>query len=176
MYEIEFAVESQMLADYLRWIFPPEEGSGLCRVSITRPTGSLMVALAQPAALRVPVSGDHIVRCGLPQLHRRVNSDQENHWLYYNKSATRKINMALGAEFDLEFSGYYRRGEQLGIRKMDIIDAFILSRGLVADSFDALSKRTYRRETRAQEKVCQRLIRRAYYINESIDYTGLFEK
>lgn len=176
MYEVELAVESQMLADYLRWIFPPEEGRGLCRVSITRPVGAMMVAMASPALMRVQVAGDHVVRLGLPQLHRRVNSDQENRWLFYDKSATAKINLVLGAEFDLEFAGYYRRGEQLGMRKMDIIDAFILSRGLAAGTFDALSKRVYRREQRSQEKIRQRLLRRAYYINESIDYTGLFEK
>lgn len=176
MYEIELAVESQMLADYLRWLFPPDAGSSVCRVSITRPTGALMVALAQPAALRVPVAGDYVVPCGLPQLHRRVNSDQENHWLFFDRAATRKINLALSAEFDLEFSGYYRRGEQLGMRKMDIIDAFILSRGLVAETYDALSKRVYRREQRNQERIRQRLLRRAYYINEAIDYTGLFQK
>lgn len=176
MYEIELAVKSQMLADYLRWIFPPEEGSVLCRVSITHPTGALMVAMAQPAPLRAQVAGDHVVRLDLPQLHRRINSDQENHWLFYDKGATARINMVLGAEFDLEFTGYYRRGEQLGMRKMDIIDAFILSRGLGAETFDALSKRTYRREVRSQERIRQQLVRRAYYINESIDYTGLFEK
>ena len=176
MYEIEIAVKSQMLADYLRWIFPPEEGGTLSRVSITRPVGALMVALAQPAVMRAQVTGDHVVALDLPMLHRRVNSDQENHWLFYDRGATEKINLVLEAEFDLEFTGYYRRGEQLGMRKMDIIDAFILSRGLVADTFDTLSKRTYRREVRSQEKIRQRLVRRAYYINESIDYTGLFEK
>lgn len=176
MYEVELAVESQMLADYLRWIFPPGEGSALCRVSITRPVGALMVALASPALMRAQVAGDHVVQLDLPQLHRRINSDQENRWLYFDKSATAKINMVLGAEFDLEFAGYYRRGEQLGMRKMDIIDAFILTRGLAAGTYDALSKRTYRREQRSQEKIRQRLLRRAYYINESINYTGLFEK
>jgi len=176
MYEIELAVESQMLADYLRWIFPPAEGSDLCRVSITRPVGALMVAMASPAVMRAEVTGDHIVRLDLPQLHRRANSDQENHWLFYDRASTTKINMVLGAEFDLEFAGYYRRGEQLGMRKMDIIDAFILTRGLAAGTFDALSKRTYRREQRNQEKIRQRLLRRAYYINESIDYRGLFPK
>ena len=153
MYEVEIPVKSQMLADYLRWIFPPEEGSALCRVSVTRPVGALMVALAQPAVMRAQVNGDHVVTLGLPMLHRRVNSDQENHWLMYDRAAVAKINLVLEAEFDLEFAGYYRRGEQLGMRKMDIIDAFILSRGLVADTFDTLSKRTYRREVRSQEKI-----------------------
>lgn len=176
MYEVEIPVKSQMLADYLRWIFPPEPGSVLCRVSVTHPVGALMVALAQPAVMRAQVTGDHVVALGLPMLHRRVNSEQENKWLVYDRGAVAKINLVLEAEFDLEFAGYYRRGEQLGMRKMDIIDAFILSRGLVADTFDALSKRTYRREMRSQEKIRQRLVRRAYYINESIDYTGLFEK
>lgn len=176
MYDVEIAVKSQMLADYLKWIFPPEEGSSLCRVSITRPVGALMVSFAQPAPMRAQVVGDHVVELDLPMLHLRANSDQENHWLVYDRSAMEKINLVLEAEFDLEFAGYYRRGEQLGMRKMDIIDAFILSRGLVAESFDTLSKRTYRKELRNQELVRQRLLRRAYYLNESINYTGLFDK
>mgnify|MGYP007069853037 CR=1 FL=1 len=176
MYEADIAVKSQMLSDYLRWLFPPGREGGPCQVSITHPTGALMVALAKPACMPVTPSADHVVKLDLPMLHRRANSGQENHWLFYDKGSTEQINMALEAEFDLEFAGYYRMGEQRGMKKMEIIDAFILSRGLAATSFDALSKRVYRREQRSQEKIRQRLLRRAYYINESINYAGLFDK
>lgn len=176
MFEVDLSIETLMLADYFRWLFPAEATDGRCRITITHPTGALMTALAQPAALRVKPDGANILHCQLPQLHRRGNFDQENHWLFYDQSSTRKINLALRAEFDLEFAGYYRRGEQLGMRKMDIIDAFIFSRGLAAENFDALSKRTYRAQVRDQERIRKKLLRRSYYINESIDYTGLFDK
>lgn len=175
MYEAEINIKSQMLADFLRYIFPPAAGSELCRVSTTRPTGMLIVALAEPAALPVNVSGDHVVKLDIPW-SRNATSALENHWILLDKNATARINTALEAEFDLEFAGYYRRGEQLGMKKMEIIDAFILSRGLAATTYDTLHKRTYRKELLAQERTRQQLLRRAYYINESIDYEGLFEK
>ena len=53
-------------------------------------------------------------------------------------------------------------------------DAFITSRKLFStDCFDALHKRVYRKGQASFEAIKQRLIRKAYYIDESIDYKGL---
>ncbi len=172
MFQLTISVESRMLADYLRYIFPPEEGSELCRVSATRAVGSLLIAFAKPAVMPVPVEGKHLVKLDIPW-YRNATSDLENHWLYLDKGGTAKINLALKAEFEIEFAGYYRKGESLGMRKMDIIDAFIFSRNLATENYDALHKRVYRSQQRAQEQLRQKLLRRAYYLNESIDYTGL---
>ena len=56
---------------------------------------------------------------------------------------------------------------------MDIIDAYIFSRGLAPESYDALHKRVYRREQKSREELKRKLLRKAYYINESINYSGL---
>ena len=172
MYDCTFIAKSAILADYLRYIFPPDTPDGPLKVSVTKPTGALLTALAEPSALPFSSDADHQVRVDLPWA-RNAASVLEGHWLFYTKASSARINLALQAEFDLEFAGYYRRGEQLGIRKMDIIDAFILTRGLAATSYDALHKRVYRREQRTQERLRQQLLRKAYYIDETIDYKGL---
>lgn len=172
MYDCTFIAKSALLADYLRYIFPPETENGPLKVTTTRPTGALMVALAEPSAFPFSSMAEHQVTLELPW-SRNATSAIHDRWISYSKSAMARINLALEAEFDLEFAGYYRRGEQLGIRKMDIIDAFILTRGLAATTYDALHKRVYRREQRSQERIRHKLLRKAYYINETIDFKGL---
>lgn len=172
MYKVTLALDSQMLADYCRYIFPQDPASGICKVSATHPAGQLIIAYAVPSAFPVQVTGDHLVELDIPW-NRNATSSLQDHWVTLAKGAMARINLALKAEFELEFAGYYRRGEALGMRKMDIIDAFIFSRRLAPDNYDALHKRVYRNQQRAQEKIRKRLLRKAYYLNESIDYTGL---
>ena len=175
MYQAVINVDSQMLADFLRYIFPPVNGSD-CRVSTSRPVGALMTAYAQPSVMPCHVSGDHLVHLDIPWC-RNATTSLTNHYVYFSKEATARINLALKAEFDLDFAGYYRKGEELQMRKMDIIEAYIFSRKLAPENYDAMHKRVYRNQQRAQEKLRQRLLRKAYYLNESINYDGLtFEK
>ena len=172
MYQCVLNCDSRMLADFLRYIFPPEDGSDVCRVSAARPVGALMVAFAQPSVMPFQVTGDHLVRLDIPW-HRNAVTSLTNHYVYYSKEASARINLALRAEFDLDFAGYYRRGEELGMRKMDIVEAYIFSRHLAPEDYDALHKRVYRNQQRAQERIKQRLLRKAYYLNEAINYDGL---
>lgn len=172
MYSSKLAIKNSILEDYFRYIFPPEKEGGPCVVSACHPTGALIIALADASAFPFHIEGDHIVEVDIPW-SRNATSAIDGHWVSFSKGAMSRINLALQAEFDIEFAGYYRKGEQLGMRKMDIIDAFILTRGLSAGTYDALHKRTYRKELKNQEKVRKQLLRRAYYINESIDYSGL---
>lgn len=175
MFTAVINIESQMLADYLRYIFPPERGSDSCAVSTTHPTGALMVALARASDVPVEPAGDHLVKVDIPW-YRNATSSIENHFIYFDKGATARINLALKAEFELEFAGYIRKGEECGMRKMDIIEAFIFTRGLTPENYDALHKRSYRKAQRTQERLKQKLLRKAYYINEQIDFKGLIAK
>lgn len=143
MYLSVISVESQMLADFLRYLFPPNETSGVLDVSARHPTGALMVAYARASDTPVHPSGDHLVEVDIPYFHGATGS-LTNHYVYFTKEATARINLALKAEFELDFAGYYRRGEDLGMRKMDIIDAYIFSRRLAPDNYDAMHKRAYR--------------------------------
>lgn len=172
MYDCIFCAKNALLADFLKYMFPPEEQNGPLKVSTTCATGALMVALAEPTVLPSRTDCPYQVSINLPWC-RNATSEIHSKWISYNKSATARINMALQAEFDLDFCGYYRKGEELGIRKMDIIDAYIFSRSLAPGSYDALHKRIYRKEQKAQEQLRRKLLRKAYYINESINYSGL---
>ena len=175
MFQAVISIESQLYADYLRYLFPPDKGSGCCAVSTTHPTGALMVAFARASEMPVEIHGDHLVKVDLPW-YRNATSSIANHFVYFDKSATARINLALKAEFELEFAGYIRKGEEYGMRKMDIIEAFIFTRGLTPENFDALHKRTYRKAQRSQERLKQKLLRKAYYIDEQINYKGLTSK
>ena len=119
-----------------------------------------------------PVSGDHLVHLDIPWC-RNATTSLTNHYVSFSKEAAARINLALKAEFDLDFAGYYRKGEDLQMRKMDIIEAYIFSRTLAPENYDAMHKRVYRNQQRAQEKVRQRLLRKAYYLNEAINFDGL---
>ena len=66
MYQCVLNCDSRMLADFLRFIFPPEEGTEACRVSTSRPVGALMVAYAQSSVLPFQVTGDHLVKLDIP--------------------------------------------------------------------------------------------------------------
>ena len=172
MYLSVISVESRMLADFLRYLFPPDEKSGALNVSARHPTGALMVAYAKASVTPVNTAGDHLVQVDIPFIHGATSS-LTNHYVYFPKEATTRINLALRAEFELDFAGYYRRGEEFGMRKMDIIDAYIFSRKLAPENYDAMHKRVYRNQQRLQERMKQRLLRKAYYLNESINYDGL---
>lgn len=175
MFQAVISIESQLYADYLRYLFPPDKGSGCCAVSTTHPAGALMVAFARASEMPVEIHGDHLVKVDLPW-YRNATSSIANHFVYFDKSATARINLALKAEFELEFAGYIRKGEEYGMRKMDIIEAFIFTRGLTPENYDALHKRTYRKAQRSQERLKQKLLRKAYYIDEQINYKGLTSK
>lgn len=175
MFQAVISIESQLYADYLRYLFPPDKGSGCCAVSTTHPTGALMVAFARASEMPVEIHGDHLVKVDLPW-YRNATSSIANHFVYFDKIATARINLALKAEFELEFAGYIRKGEEYGMRKMDIIEAFIFTRGLTPENYDALHKRTYRKAQRSQERLKQKLLRKAYYIDEQINYKGLTSK
>ena len=85
-----------------------------------------------------------------------------------------QLNKALQAVFDLDFMGYYRKGQAAEFAKKDIVEAFVVSRKLVsADYVEALNKRAYRRQQRAAASLVKKLLRKSYYIDESIDDSGL---
>lgn len=166
-------VTAPLLADFLRYLFPPKDGTGELCISTTTPTGALMVALAGHYESPVPHSEDAIA-CYLP-LTRYIIQPTDKWYAGYDAAATARINLALKAEFELDFFLYMQKGLSMGILKKDIIDAYIISRGLVPESYDALHKRVYRDQVRAQNMIAGRLLRKAYYINESINYKGLYQ-
>ncbi|MGM9737120.1 MAG: hypothetical protein ACI3ZT_01745 [Candidatus Cryptobacteroides sp.] len=166
-------VPSLVLADFLKWMYPKGD-DGLLKVSSDM-FGRLVIAHCRTSDRPVPSpeeDDDLVLDLSLPKT--RASQHLDNKFLYFTPGDTASLGAALTACFDIDFSLYYRKGTELGLRKKDIIDAYILSRGLFsADCFDALHKRIYRRDQAVLERLSRKLVRKAYYIDESIDCKGL---
>lgn len=169
MATVKLKVTSKMLADFVRWKYPPDvDGVLMVRSDIL---GRLLVAHCRVSPLPV-ASGKDWLTLSLPKGDAAKNL--ENKWLYYNAGDVAALNMAISAVFELDFSGYYRKGESLGIRKKDIVQSYIISRKLFSiDNFDALHKRVYRRGQTTFRGMTDKLLRKLYYIDESIDFKAL---
>ena len=171
---VKLKVDSQIMCDYLRFLFPPGD-NGALKVSSVSAVGKLIIAHCRESGrpVREP-EGEYVLELDLPMLQSTQSLSYK--FLYYSSSDTAAINLAIQAYFDLDFTGYYRRGEKLGFQKKEIVEAFILSRGLVSkDCFDALHKRVYRSEQRYMAALTGKLVRKAYYIDESINTKGLIK-
>lgn len=169
---IEFKITSKLLTDYLRYLFPTNE-DGIIKVSSASNFGKLLIAHCRESEHPIPkLQGENIVILDLPVVS--ATQSLNNKFIYYSAGDLSCLNLALSAVFDLDFTGYYRRGEKLNMQKKDIIEAFIISRNLVSmDYFDALHKRVYRQNQKYMEALTRKLIRRAYYIDETINTNGL---
>ena len=169
---IEFNITSRLLTDYLHYLFP-SDNEGVIKVSSVSNFGKLLIAHCRESERPVSkLQGENVVILDLPLIY--ATQSLSNKFIYYSASDLACLNLALSAIFDLDFTGYYRIGEKLNMQKKDIIEAFIISRQLVSmDYFDALHKRVYRQNQKYMEALTQKLIRRAYYIDETINTKGL---
>lgn len=172
MLDVKLKVDSPMMADYLAYLFPPENPGGPLRVSARGSVGKLLVAHCRVSDRPVPADGGGFVDMILP--NDEATKPLANRFLYYDRHGTAALNMAIAAFFDIELRQYYLAGRELGFQKKDIVAAFIMSRGLFsADGFDALHKRIYRRSQRILDKMTGKLLQRVYYIDRTINTKGL---
>ncbi len=172
MLDVMFRVDSQLLADYFSYLFPVS-GDGLRKVSTSSGMGKLLVAHCRPSDSPVPEpAGGTVFKIELP--NDTATKPLIDRFLYYPPASLSALNKALSAFFDLDFTAYYLKGERMGIQKKDVVSAFIVSRGLfTVDCYDALHKRAYRHSCQTYEAIQRRLLRKAYYIDETIDTKGL---
>lgn len=168
-----FKAENALLTDYIHYLFPPEGKGGPCVVRSTHLFGQLLISHCRESGLPVSLpEGEHIIQLRFP----RSNATQSlaDKFLWFSAGDMQRLNMALKACFDIDLNSYYLKAEGLGFAKKDIIDAFIVSRGLVeCDPSDAIHKRIYRKEQAKREKISKMLLRKVYYINEALDTSGL---
>ena len=165
-------LENDMLTDYLRYLFPTDQNHPL-KVSAAHEFGELLIAHARTSDRPVKrPEGDNVIEIELPL--NDATQSLMNHFLFYSVGDMKRLNMGLRSLFNIDLYTYYLKGLDLGWLKKDIIEAFITSRKLVStDIHDAIHKRIYRREQAKQAKLTKKLLRKAYYIHESIDSTGL---
>lgn len=172
MLDVKLKVDSPMMADYLAYLFPPESEGGPLKVYARNSVGRLLVAHCKVSELPVDLPGDGYVSLSLP--NDEATKPMIDRFLYYDRHDTAALNMAIAAWFDLEFRQYYLTGLEIGVRKKDIVTAFIVTRGLFStDGFDALHKRIYRREQRNLDKMVKSLVNKADYIDRNINIKGL---
>ncbi len=169
---VRLKVDSKMYADYLAYLFPPD-ADGVLKVTSEHLLGNLLISHCREAPRPIFNTEENLmITLRLPQCESTQNL--RNKFLYYNAGDMLQLNKALRAAFDLDFIGYYRKGQAAEFAKKDIIEAFVTSRKLVStDCVDALYKRVYRRQQREAATLVKKLIRKAYYIDESIDTSGL---
>lgn len=167
-----FKVDNDMLTDYIHYLFDGGK-DGPLKVSATSELGELLIAHARISDRPVPKpEGDNVIEIELPL--NDATQSLANRFLYYSKADMKRLNMGLNAIFNIDLRTYYLKGLDLEWPKKDIITAFITSRKLFStDVYDSLHKRAYRREIAKQSKLTKKLLRKVYYIHESIDSTGL---
>lgn len=174
MVYISLTIYKPMNAAFLSWLYTREEDGALAvRSDIF---GGLLEAHVRTAVLPVEAPrGDNVFRLRLPV--NDVTRALEDKWVYYSKSDEAALNMALDSVFDMDFTGYYLRGQRCGFKKKDIVEAYIQSRGLSdIGGFDTLHKRVYRAELDSYNRLRTVLLRRLYYIDETIDGINKFRK
>lgn len=168
--EVQFKVDGVMYYDFLHYLFPSTDE--ILKVSSKHGLGKLIIAHCKIAVSQVAtLTGDNVVTLSLPICE--ATDIFQNRWLYLDKSSIVQLNKALQSYFDLDFVGYYRATES-AYSKTDIIDAYIVSRKLIStDNFENLTKRAYRRDLDKLRSLRKKLKRKSYYVDESIDKSGL---
>lgn len=173
MMTVYLPVNEALLTDYLKYLFPTEKGSSCLKVSGACSFGKLLIANITTSGHPVSVpEGDNVIKLHIPK--QDCTQDLADKFLYFTKGSVCRLNAALKAVFDMDFHDYYQRGIDKGYQKKDIIDAFIISRKLCSvDPGDALHKRTYRHEMKKHQNRARYLSRKANYIQENLDTSGL---
>lgn len=170
---IKLRFDSRLKLDYLGFLFPRIPGEDVYKVSTREPMGELLCARVRESWHPVAEpSGEMVATLDLPLNPATRNAAGK--FIYYSQADTAALMMALSASFDLDFAGYYRKGESLGYGRKEIVEAFIISRNLVEiDCSDTLYKRVYRTGQRKMKSLTKKLLRRCYYLDESIKFKGL---
>ncbi|MGM9748310.1 MAG: hypothetical protein ACI3ZN_05885 [Candidatus Cryptobacteroides sp.] len=160
-----------MLKDYLRYMMAGNDQASDDSIKINGATwfGTLLIACIKtsPTPVHQDTSGKVAVRLELPSSDSTANLN--NKWLYITSSDTKRLNSALMTIFEIDLFSYYEKAKHLGIQKKDAVSSFIVSRQLISkDVYEAIHKRIYRKEAARLDDMQHRLIRKLYYIDETI--------
>ena len=169
-------LETELLTDYCRYLFPPVNSEGPCKVSEAHDFGKLLISHCSISDRPVAKpTGEFVLEFEFPVSN--TTQTLNNKFLYFTKGDADRLNAGLKALFEIDFYSYYQKAENFGMQKKEIIDAFVTSRKLFnSDPDDALHKRIYRQEANKRKRTMKILLRRIYYLNEALDDTGITEK
>lgn len=175
MMEIRLKLQIGTYMDYLAYIFPIDQSSGHYRVSAASDLGRLVIAYAMrsdtPRPERPAADGERYVTLDLP------DGDSTQHlrdkWLYIQAGDEARLFGALKSLFNMDLINYYQWGRGMGYQKKELMEMFIVSRGLLTvDPYEALHKRVYRLEMQEMNRVCQILLNKVKYFEQTIDKSG----
>jgi len=98
-------------------------------------------------------------------------STAQNRFLYFTKESQLKIEDMIKVCFDLDMDRYYLEGKRQGFKDKQIIEAFIVERGLTEELVDneRIKKRIYRQSLKELELLTAKLVSAARYRNRSIE-------
>ena len=160
--EITFRANSRLALDYLRHLFKAEP-TGPIRISLANDFGRMVVGLYKSSNIPIERAADELtVTLVLPR-HRTTNAAQF-HYAFLTDVDIKRLNMILDALFNIDLDAYFVQGIQAGMQKRDIIEAFIISRGLASQDYaDTLSKRAYRSSLATIRRQADLIHRKARY-------------
>ena len=155
--------------DFLGHLFPRDRVTGEYKVSTSSIPGAAAAYLALPSEHKVspaPTEDSTIVTLRLPQVDNIRSLSGK--FAYYPSECESRINQLLKDYFELDFYKYYLKGIQYGYQKQEIVEMYLVSRGMDPDeNWEALHKRAYRKEIKTIRERMQTLQRKArYFFNE----------
>lgn len=96
-----------------------------------------------------------------------------NRFLYFTRDDLSRINDLIEVFFNIDLDRYYLRGMKLGMQQKEVIQSFIMDRGLVnlLQDNETIKKRIYREELALFRQKTDQLLKKARYRNQQIGLT-----
>ncbi len=160
--EIKFRANSSLMLDYLRHLFNAEP-DGPIRISLANDFGRMAVGLYKSSTAPIERTDDELtVTLVLPRT--QTTKSAQFRYVFFTDTDNKRLNLILDALFNIDLDTYYLQGIQAGMPKRDIIEAFIVSRGLASKDYtETLSKRAYRTSLATIRRQTDLLHRKARY-------------
>lgn len=167
---VKLDIRKALYRDYLHYLFE-QDSNGTFLVVRNCDFGKLLCSRVQYSAQYLKHESTlNTVNFQLPK--SRLLANAKNHFLYYSKEDSLKIQEYLEVLFNMDLDRYYLSGIKGGYMQKQIIQSFIVSRKLVklVGDNETLKKRVYRDELENIKKRTEELFWKAYNRNERIDY------
>lgn len=169
--KVWIAVKNPLYRDYFLSLFPADSEG---RRTITRDTdlGKAIYASVRYSQQRITEEIPEGSIC----IHLSKSSDYPtapNRFLYFTREDLVRINDLLEVFFNIDLDRYYLRGLKLGMQQKEVIQSFIVERGLtnLLHDVETLKKRQYREELSLLDRQTRILLEKARNRNLRIGIT-----
>jgi hypothetical protein len=170
--KVHIVIRKPIYRQYFQALFPADE-SGCHPISRDTDLGKAIYASVRYADQR-PV--DEIPPEALAiRLSKSSDYWQAAHrFLYFTRDDISRINDLLEVFFHIDLDRYYLTGIKLGMQQKEVIQSFILDRGLInlMQDNETIKKRIYREELSLLRQRTDQLLKKARYRNQQIGLTS----